>query len=109
MIIAEIQYRLTAIIVNCKLVCRTNTATSCRKCNVRKGSTLPTDLKRIGMMLAREPRVPSKWELASNAKKMSPKNVHPTWRPFLGMNMLLEDDNGKDSDDSSGRSSSLEL
>lgn len=71
-----------------------NTVTACRKCNGKKGSTLPRDLKRIGMKLIREPRIPSKWELAANAQKMVPKKVHETWKPFLGMNMLPED--GKD-------------
>jgi hypothetical protein len=40
------------------------------------------------MKLVREPRIPTKWELASNAEKMVPKKVHPTWRPFLGMGMV---------------------
>jgi len=88
---------------------RENTATSCRKCNGKKGSTLPTDLERIGMTLARQPRVPSKWELASNAEKMVPKNVHPTWRPFLGKNMIPEDNFGRDSEAFFDGSSSLEL
>jgi hypothetical protein len=70
---------------------RTNTVTSCRKCNGKKGSTPPHQLKFIGMKLVREPRIPSKWELAANAEKMVPKRVHPTWRPFLGMNMLPDD------------------
>lgn len=68
----------------------TNTVTSCLKCNGKKGSTPPHELKYIGMKLMREPHVPSKWELAANAEKMVPKKVHPTWRPFLGMNMMPE-------------------
>jgi hypothetical protein len=71
---------------------RTNTVTSCRKCNGKKGSTPPHELKFIGMKLVREPRIPSKWELAANAEKMVPKRVHPTWRPFLGMNLLPGDE-----------------
>mmetsp|Transcript_89 Transcript_89/g.138 ORF Transcript_89/g.138 Transcript_89/m.138 type:complete len:328 (-) Transcript_89:146-1129(-) len=85
-----------------------NTVASCTKCNGKKGSTLPTDLKRIGMKLAREPRVPSKWELASNSEKLVPKNVHRTWRPFLGMNMIPENIGG-DSESFLDESSSLEF
>lgn len=62
-----------------------NTVTSCRKCNGRKGSTLPKDLRLIGMKLTREPRVPTKYELAIEAQNMVPRIVHPTWRPYLGM------------------------
>lgn len=69
-----------------------NAVTSCRKCNGRKGHILPSDLKRIGMRLKREPRVPTKWELAANAEKMVPKKVHSTWKPFLGMHMIPEEE-----------------
>lgn len=71
-----------------------NAVTSCRKCNGRKGSILPQHLKQIGMKLLREPRVPTKWELAANAEKMVPKKVHSTWKPFLGMHMVPEDHKG---------------
>ena len=67
--------------------------TSCRKCNGRKGSTLPSNLRQIGMRLLRQPSIPTKWELAANAEKMVPKRVHPTWRPFLGLNMLPDEYN----------------
>jgi len=70
-----------------------NTVTSCRKCNGRKGSTLPKHLKDIGMRLSREPWTPTKWELAANAQKMVPKKVHSTWKPFLGMNVVPGDQN----------------
>lgn len=65
-----------------------NTVTCCKKCNGRKGSTLPSDLYRVkGMKLIREPRVPTKLELAREAEKMVPRSVHPTWRPYLGLGM----------------------
>ena len=64
---------------------RENTVTSCRKCNGKKGSTLPKDLRLIGMKLTREPRVPTKYELMMEAQNMVPRVVHPTWRPYLGM------------------------
>lgn len=44
------------------------------------------------MRLKREPRVPTKWELAANAEKMVPKKVHSTWKPFLGMHMIPEEE-----------------
>lgn len=68
-----------------------NAVTCCKKCNARKGSTLPTDLRRIGMKLLKEPRVPSKYELASVAGQMYPrKGVHPTWEPYLGLSRKLK-------------------
>lgn len=66
----------------------TNAVTCCKKCNARKGSTLPTELRRVGMKLLREPRVPSKYELASVAGQMYPRRgAHPTWEPYLGLGM----------------------
>lgn len=62
-----------------------NAVTCCKKCNSRKGSTLPNRLRSIGMRLIREPRVPTKYDLAAQAGKMVPKRVHPTWQPFLGI------------------------
>jgi hypothetical protein len=38
------------------------------------------------MKLLKEPRVPSKYELASVARQMYPRQgVHPTWEPYLGL------------------------
>ena len=38
------------------------------------------------MKLLNEPRVPSKYELASVAGQMYPRRgVHPTWEPYLGL------------------------
>ena len=42
------------------------------------------------MKIVREPRVPTKWELATRAEKMVPRRVHQTWKPFLGMDMTPE-------------------
>lgn len=70
-----------------------NAVTCCRKCNSRKGSTLPTELRAIGMKLLRPPSVPSKYELASEAGKMAPRRgVHPTWEPYLGLGMRPNQD-----------------
>jgi len=67
---------------------RDNTVTCCKKCNGKKGSTLPSELLHVkGMKLIREPRVPTKLELAREAEKMVPRSVHPTWRPYLGLGM----------------------
>jgi hypothetical protein len=43
------------------------------------------DLKSVGMRLHRNPRVPSRQELAAKAGKMLPRKVHPTWEPYLGI------------------------
>ena len=43
------------------------------------------------MKLVREPRVPTKYDLASQASKMVPRRVHPTWQPFLGIETSLND------------------
>lgn len=70
---------------------RDNTVTCCRKCNGRKGSTLPSDLLRMkGMRLIREPQIPSKFQLAAEAEKMVPRSVHSTWRPYLGLGLQPE-------------------
>jgi len=69
-----------------------NTVTCCKKCNGRKGSTMPSELRRIGMKLLREPRSPSKYELASVATRLVPrKGVHPTWNPYLGLETKPEE------------------
>jgi hypothetical protein len=70
---------------------RENTVTCCRKCNSQKGSTLPNKLRSVGMKLLREPRIPTKYELAAEAGKMVPRRVHPTWRPFLGIDSQSDD------------------
>jgi len=62
-----------------------NTVTSCRKCNGRKGSLLPSELHIVGMQLKSKPRRPSLFELAAEAQKFLPRKVHPTWAPYLGM------------------------
>jgi 5-methylcytosine-specific restriction endonuclease McrA len=64
-----------------------NTVTSCRKCNGRKGNLLPTNLPSVGMRLMREPFVPSKYELAAEAAKLKPRKCHPTWAPFLQIDL----------------------
>eukprot|EP00551_Chaetoceros_affinis_P009534 CAMPEP_0203672448 /NCGR_PEP_ID=MMETSP0090-20130426/8481_1 /ASSEMBLY_ACC=CAM_ASM_001088 /TAXON_ID=426623 /ORGANISM="Chaetoceros affinis, Strain CCMP159" /LENGTH=297 /DNA_ID=CAMNT_0050537767 /DNA_START=497 /DNA_END=1390 /DNA_ORIENTATION=+ len=68
-----------------------NAVTCCKKCNSRKGSTLPKNLPSVGMKLIREPRVPTKYELAAEAGKMVPRRVHPTWTPYLGVGTTVDD------------------
>ncbi len=70
---------------------RENAVTCCKKCNSRKGSTLPNELRSVGMQLIREPRVPTKYELAAEAGKMVPRRVHPTWKPYLGAGTTVEE------------------
>ena len=62
-----------------------NAVTCCKKCNGRKGSLRPNELHTIGMKLLSTPRCPSQFELASEAAKLIPRRVHPTWAPFLGL------------------------
>lgn len=50
-----------------------------------KGSKTLKELKSVGMKLVKEPKVPSQYELASIAGRMLPRRVHPTWKPFLGL------------------------
>ena len=52
-----------------------NTVTSCRKCNGRKGSLLPSELHIVGMQLKSKPRRPSLFELAAEAQKFVPRKV----------------------------------
>eukprot|EP00978_Attheya_sp_CCMP212_P030093 scaffold109541_cov50-Attheya_sp.AAC.6 len=62
-----------------------NAVTSCSKCNNRKGSLKPSEIRRVGMQLRQKPRVPTHFELAKVAGKMLPRRVHPTWIPYLGI------------------------
>jgi len=55
---------------------------------------MPNNLRSVGMQLIRQPRCPSKYELAAEAGKMVPRRVHPTWKPFLGIDDDDEDDKG---------------
>mmetsp|Transcript_58764 Transcript_58764/g.70072 ORF Transcript_58764/g.70072 Transcript_58764/m.70072 type:complete len:374 (-) Transcript_58764:119-1240(-) len=61
-----------------------NAVTCCKSCNSRKGSLPISEIKSVGMRLVREPRMPTAFELASEAGKLVPRKVHPTWTPFLG-------------------------
>lgn len=62
-----------------------NAVTCCKKCNCRKGSTPLAEIGRKGMQLNRTPRCPSQMELAAISGRMVPKRVHPTWKPYLGI------------------------
>jgi hypothetical protein len=44
-----------------------------------------SELRRVGMKLLHEPRVPTQMELAARAARMVPRRVHPTWKPFIGV------------------------
>lgn len=61
-----------------------NAVTCCRKCNCKKGHLRVSELKSVGMKLIKEPYTPTAFELASEAGKLIPRKVHPTWAPFLG-------------------------
>ena len=49
---------------------------------------MPNEIHRVGMKLLREPRAPTKYELAAEASKMAPRRVHPTWQPFVRGNTM---------------------
>jgi 5-methylcytosine-specific restriction endonuclease McrA len=62
-----------------------NAVTSCRCCNGRKGSLPVSQLRQVNMKLAREPFVPTQFQLAAIAGRMVPAKVHATWQPYLGL------------------------
>jgi len=62
-----------------------NIVTCCKKCNGKKGSTPLSEIADKGMKLNRTPRCPSQRELAAISGRMVPKRVHPTWKPYLGI------------------------
>lgn len=62
-----------------------NAVTCCKKCNCRKGSTPLSEIRHKGMKLNRQPRCPTQMELAALSGRMVPKRVHPTWKPYLGI------------------------
>ena len=49
-----------------------------------------TELRAIGMRLIREPKCPTQMELAAKAARMVPRRVHPTWKPYLGIDMTTQ-------------------
>lgn len=62
-----------------------NAVTCCLNCNGRKGSLPVSKLRGVGMRLVREPCCPNQMELAAKAARMVPRRVHPTWKPYLGI------------------------
>jgi 5-methylcytosine-specific restriction endonuclease McrA len=60
-----------------------NAVSCCKKCNGRKGSLMPTDLRSVGMALLRQPRCPTQYELGVEKGKIAPKSCHPTWEPYI--------------------------
>lgn len=70
---------------------RENTVTSCKQCNGRKGCLRPAQIHTVGMTLKTKPRCPSLYELAAEANKFVPRRVHPSWAPFLGIDVENDD------------------
>ena len=66
-----------------------NAVTCCKKCNGLKGSTPLSEISKKGMKLNRKPTCPTQKELAAIAGRMVPKRVHPTWKPYLGIQEKL--------------------
>lgn len=62
---------------------RENTVASCMKCNGKKGSLTVSELNAVGMKLRKEPFTPTQYQLHKIAGKMVPKDIHPSWSPYL--------------------------
>lgn len=62
-----------------------NAVTCCKTCNGLKGSSPLSEIGHKGMELIRKPRRPTQMELAAILGRMVPKRVHPTWKPYLGI------------------------
>ena len=58
---------------------------------------MPQDIRTVGMKLLREPFVPSKFDLAAEAAKLTPRKVHPTWVPYLGVSYQPQETTSDDS------------
>lgn len=71
-----------------------NIVTCCKTCNGKKGSTPLSEIGNKGMKLNRKPRCPTQRELAAISGRMVPKRVHPTWKPYLGIQQRPPKSNG---------------
>mmetsp|Transcript_19508 Transcript_19508/g.32605 ORF Transcript_19508/g.32605 Transcript_19508/m.32605 type:complete len:379 (-) Transcript_19508:323-1459(-) len=60
-----------------------NTVCACQDCNYKKGSTLPQDLRKLGMKLRREPYEPSITELQYKGRQFKRNKLHPHWEDFI--------------------------
>ena len=65
-----------------------NIVTSCRSCNVRKGSHMPHE---VDMHPFREPRQPNLQELQEYGRKFPPNFLHKSWNDFLYWDTELVD------------------
>ena len=64
-----------------------NIVASCRCCNARKGSKMPS---RAGMHPIKMPAQPSIYELRNNGRKFPPHFLHESWGDFLYWDTELE-------------------
>lgn len=65
-----------------------NIVTSCRDCNLIKGSKLPHECR---MFPAHEPQEPSIHQLQEHGRKFPPNFLHESWGDFLYWDTELED------------------
>eukprot|EP00546_Thalassionema_frauenfeldii_P014224 CAMPEP_0178912532 /NCGR_PEP_ID=MMETSP0786-20121207/10320_1 /TAXON_ID=186022 /ORGANISM="Thalassionema frauenfeldii, Strain CCMP 1798" /LENGTH=300 /DNA_ID=CAMNT_0020585135 /DNA_START=195 /DNA_END=1097 /DNA_ORIENTATION=+ len=81
----ERELSLDHVLPRCKggQLCWENTVASCMKCNGRKGSLTVNELNAVGMKLMKEPFTPTQYQLHKIAGKMVPKDIHPSWSPYL--------------------------
>mmetsp|Transcript_35949 Transcript_35949/g.59097 ORF Transcript_35949/g.59097 Transcript_35949/m.59097 type:complete len:296 (+) Transcript_35949:102-989(+) len=60
-----------------------NIVTSCRSCNLKKGSLPLRKLKSVGMELKKMPHRPTFFEIQDKAKQYPTKNMHDSWNPYV--------------------------
>ncbi len=64
-----------------------NIVTACNRCNLRKGSRLPTECKMHPMQ---KPQIPSPHQLQRNGRSFPPNYLHESWRDYLYWDTELE-------------------
>jgi len=64
-----------------------NVVTSCGKCNLRKGSWLPSE---CGMFPHTKPERPNSFMLQENGRAFPPNYLHESWRDYLYWDSELE-------------------
>jgi len=64
-----------------------NVVTSCRNCNTQKGNKT---LVKIGIVLKKDPSIPSNYELKEIGRMFPPNFLHKSWDDFLYWDSELE-------------------
>jgi len=61
----------------------TNTVTCCRRCNEKKGSRTPSQLRDINMSLKSKPRKPTSYDLYRSSAEGLDQKFPEEWMPFI--------------------------